>query len=87
MVSKPRVVPRMTTDAEAEAFLEQDLSGLDFTQFKALVWETAPKTARINMRLPEGLMTALKTRAAQRGIPYQRLIRELLEREVGRRGG
>lgn len=82
-----KTVPRMTTDAEAEAFLDQDLSDLDFTQFRAFVWETAPKTARINMRLPEGLMTAIKARAAQRGIPYQRLIREALEREVGRTGG
>jgi predicted DNA binding CopG/RHH family protein len=39
------------------------------------------------MRLPEGLITAVKARAAQRGIPYQRLIREALEREVGRKGG
>jgi predicted DNA binding CopG/RHH family protein len=86
MASKPTRVPRMTTDEEAEAFLEQDLSELDFSQFRKLVWESAPKTARINMRLPEALMEALKTRAAQRGIPYQRLIREVLEREVGRSG-
>lgn len=84
MASRPKTVPVMTTDAEAEAFLEQDLSDLDFSQFKALVWETAPKTARVNMRLPEGLMNAVKARAAARGIPYQRLIREALEREVGK---
>jgi predicted DNA binding CopG/RHH family protein len=77
----------MLTDEEAEAFLEQDLSDLDPSQFRPLTWETAPKTARINMRLPEGLIAAVKTRAAQRGIPYQRLIREALEREVGRKGG
>jgi len=29
-----RQVPRMTTDEEAEAFLDSDLSDLDFTQFK-----------------------------------------------------
>lgn len=29
-----RTVPRMTTDEEAEAFLDQDLSDLDFSQFK-----------------------------------------------------
>jgi predicted DNA binding CopG/RHH family protein len=28
-----------------------------------------PKTARVNMRLPESLMRALKARAAERGIP------------------
>lgn len=84
MASRPRTVPLMTTDAEAEAFLDQDLSALDPAQFRPLNWETFPKTARINMRLPEPLMEALKARAAKRGIPYQRLIREVLEREVGR---
>ena len=79
-----KTVPAMTTHAEAEAFLAQDLSTLDFTQFRPLIWETAPKSARINMRLPEPLLTALKARAAQRGIPYQRLIREALERELAK---
>ena len=82
MPSRPTTVPIMTTDASAEAFLAQDLSALDPAQFRPLTWETAPKTARINMRLPEPLLTALKTKAAARGIPYQRLIRELLERGV-----
>src|SRR5437763_1152591 len=30
-----RRIPRLTTDEEAEAFLESDLSDLDFSQFKA----------------------------------------------------
>lgn len=79
---QPTSVPVMTTDDEAEAFLAQDLSSLDFTAFQPVNWEAAPKTARINMRLPEALMAAVKARAAQRGIPYQRLIREALERAV-----
>ena len=29
-------VPEMTTDEEAEAFLDQDLSDLDFTEFQPL---------------------------------------------------
>lgn len=77
-----KTVPTLTTDDQAEAFLDQDLSTLDFTQFKPITWETEPKTARINMRLPEPLMQALKARAAQRGIPYQRLIREAIEHAV-----
>ena len=77
-----RTVPVMTTDEEAEAFLEQDLSDLDFSQFKKVNWELLAKDARVNMRLPAPLMAALKARAAARGIPYQRLIRELLEAAV-----
>lgn len=82
-----KTVPRMTTDKEAEDFLAQDLSDLDFHQFRKINWEAQAKTARVNMRLPEGLIAAVKARAAERGIPYQRLIREALEREVGRQGG
>lgn len=77
---KPAKVPAMTTDAEAEAFLDQDLSDLDFGQFKPVDWERGPKTARINMRVPQPLLEALKSKAAAQGIPYQRLIRDILER-------
>lgn len=80
----PKTVPVMTTDDEAEAFLDRDLSDLDFGQFTPMRWETSPKTARLTMRLPEGMMAALKARAAARGVPYQRLIREALERELAR---
>jgi predicted DNA binding CopG/RHH family protein len=74
----------MTTDVEAQAFLSQDLSDLDFSQFKPVSWETSLKSARVNMRLPEALMQAIKERAAKRGIPYQRLIREVLERVLAK---
>jgi predicted DNA binding CopG/RHH family protein len=70
----------MTTDEEAEAFLEQDLSDLDFSQFKPYRFEFENKTARVNMRLPEGQLAVLKAEARKRGIPYQRFMRELLER-------
>ena len=38
-----KAVPVMTTDAEAVAFLDQDPSTLDITQFRPLTWETAAK--------------------------------------------
>jgi predicted DNA binding CopG/RHH family protein len=74
----------LTTDEEAEAFLEQDLSDLDFAQFKPVRFEFERKDARVNMRLPEPLLAAVKARAKARGIPYQRFIREALEQAVGR---
>jgi predicted DNA binding CopG/RHH family protein len=76
---KKRKVPRLKTDAEAERFLEQDLSDLDFSQFKPVRFEFEKKDARLNMRVPERMMRVLKERARARGIPYQRLIREALE--------
>ena len=80
--SSPKTVPVLTTDAEAEDFLDQDLSTLDFTQFKPMRFEALPRSARITMRLPEPLIAALKAQAKARGIPYQRLIREALERAL-----
>jgi predicted DNA binding CopG/RHH family protein len=82
----PRRIPKLTTDAEAEAFLDQDLSDLDFSQFKPTRFEFGPKDARVNMRLPLPLLEAVKVRASARGVPYQRYIREALEAAVGRKG-
>ncbi len=76
----------MTTDQEAEAFLEQDLSDLDFSQFKPVRFEFEPKDARLNMRLPAPLLDAVKTRASARGVPYTRFIREALEKALAAPG-
>lgn len=78
----PKTVPVLTSDEAAEEFLAQDLSSLDFSQFKPMRFETLPKSARVTMRLPEPLIEALKLQAKARGIPYQRLIREALERAL-----
>lgn len=82
--TKPKRVPVFHSDAEAEAFLEQDLSELDFSQFKPVRFEFVPKTERVNMRLPAPLLEGVKARAAQAGIPYQRFIRLALEDALAR---
>ncbi len=75
-------VPVLKTDEEAEAFLEQDLSDLDFSQFKPMRFEFQPKTANVTMRLPSGLLKAVRAKAEAEGIPYQRFIRATLEQAV-----
>ena len=77
-------VPRLTSDEQAESFLAQDLSNLDFSQFKPVQFEFAPKAARLNMRLPEKLLIALKARESAKGIPFTRYLRELIERDVAK---
>jgi predicted DNA binding CopG/RHH family protein len=74
--------PQLKTDREAEAFLAQDLSGLDFSQFKPSKFEFEMKDDQINMRVPKPLLAAVKARARARGIPYTRFIRETLERAI-----
>jgi predicted DNA binding CopG/RHH family protein len=80
-----RKVPKLKSDSAAEEFLEQDLSGLDFSQFKPVQFEFEKKAARVNMRLPQPLLDAVKKRAGARKIPYQRFIREALEKAVSAR--
>lgn len=77
-----RKIPRMSTDAEAEALLEQNLADLDFSQFRPAGFEFESKSERIDMRVPKSLLDALKQRARRRGVPYTRFIRELMEREI-----
>ena len=75
-------VPRLRTDEQAEAFLAQDLSKLDFSQFKTERFEFERKDEQINMRVPKPLLAAGKARAKARGIPHTRFIRETLEQAV-----
>ena len=79
-------VPILKTDAEAEEFLNQDLSDLDFSQFKPVRFEFQPKTERVNMRLPAELLQAVRRKAEAEGMPYQRFIRATLERAVAGKG-
>jgi predicted DNA binding CopG/RHH family protein len=76
----------MTSDGEAETFLQQDLSDLDFSQFKPVTFEFQSKAAQLNMRVPQRLLDAVKDRAKAEGIPYTRLIRQLMEQAVSRPG-
>lgn len=80
-----KIVPEFKTDAEAEAFLEQDLSDLDFSQFKPSQFEFDKKASQLNMRLPQTLLEAIKGKAKERGIPYTRYIRQLLEHDIAKR--
>jgi predicted DNA binding CopG/RHH family protein len=73
-------LPKMTTDTEAEALLEKDLSDyLDPQQFRRISFEFEPKSKSISLRMSEALLEKVKRIALQRGISYQRLIREAIE--------
>jgi predicted DNA binding CopG/RHH family protein len=76
-------IPTFRTDAEAENFVETaDLTKYDLSGGTPMRFEFEKKDSRVNMRLPETLLDAVRKRAKQRGIPYQRFIREALERAV-----
>jgi predicted DNA binding CopG/RHH family protein len=76
-------LPRLKTDRDAEQFVaDSDLTRYDLSPMKATQFEFAAKEARINMRLPGELLSAVKRAAQQRGVPYQRFIRQTLERAI-----
>src|SRR6516162_11288350 len=78
-------IPTFKSDREAEAFVDTaDLTKYDLSGAKPVRFEFEKKGARVNMRLPEPLLKAVKSRARARGIPYQRFIREALEGAVAR---
>ena len=83
--TKKRKVPRLRTDEEAEAFLDQDLSDLDFSQFKPVRFEFLPKDKNINLRVPEPLLKAVQKKAKRQGISYQKYIRRVLEESLSSR--
>ena len=74
-------IPVFNTDQEAERFVETaDLTKFDLSQFKSVQFEFEKKEAQLNMRLPQPMLEAVKERAKTRGIPYTRLIREMIEK-------
>jgi predicted DNA binding CopG/RHH family protein len=81
----PKKVPVLKTDEEAEAFLLQDLSDLDFSEFKPLSDVLDEAETELSLRLPQSLADAARSRAKALGIPYARYIRLLIEHDVGAR--
>jgi predicted DNA binding CopG/RHH family protein len=76
-------LPRLRSDAKAEQFIaSSDLTQYDLSTLKPTQFEFAPKEARINMRLPGQLLSAVKRAAKRRGVPYQRFIRQTLEEAI-----
>jgi predicted DNA binding CopG/RHH family protein len=49
---------------------------------RPLRFEFSRKEARVNMRLPSKLLTAIKAAATRAGVPYQRFIRQALEEAI-----
>jgi predicted DNA binding CopG/RHH family protein len=76
-------IPTFKTDVAAERFVaNSDLTQYDLSGGKAVQFEFEPKASQLNMRLPANLLDAVKRRAKQRGIPYTRFVREVLEQSL-----
>jgi len=79
-------LPNLRSDKAAEDFVAKaDLTEYDLTGLRTVRFEFQPKSERVNMRLPEPLLKAVKASAAKAGVPYQRFIRQALEVAVQKR--
>jgi predicted DNA binding CopG/RHH family protein len=73
-------LPVHLTDAEAENFTDtSDLSEYDLSGFKPVRFEFQKKDARLELRMPQEQLEALKELAAKRGIPHTRLVRQFID--------
>lgn len=87
MVSTLKKLPVLLTDEDAERFVDEaDLSEYDLSGFKPMHFELVKKDARVNMRLPQSLLARIRGEAATLGIPYQRYMRDLMERGLAKGG-
>ncbi len=76
-------IPTFRTDKEAEDFVATaDLTEYDLSGGRLMRFELRPKDKSVSLRLPEKLLTAVRSRAKRAGIPYQRFIRMALEQAV-----
>lgn len=76
-------MPSLKNDAQAERFVETaDLSEYDLSGFSPMRFEVEPKSAALNMRLPQSLLDAVKAKARSAGVPYTRYVRLVLEQAV-----
>ncbi|WP_412059050.1 CopG family antitoxin [Bartonella sp. DGB2] len=80
---KLKAMPSLPTDDVAETFVATvDLNDYDLSNFTPMRFEMARKQASFNIRLPAQLLQEVKRRAAQKGLPYSRYVRMLIEEDI-----
>jgi predicted DNA binding CopG/RHH family protein len=80
-------IPKFKNEAEEQAFWsEQDSS--EYLNWKSaervLFPSLKPSTKSISLRLPESLLDALRQMANERDVPYQSLIKMILQERIER---
>jgi len=82
---KLKEFPVFDSDEDAEKFVEDaDLTDYDISGFKPVKFEFEKKTERVQMRVTKDLLDAIKALAKQKGMPYTRYIRQVLEGHINR---
>jgi predicted DNA binding CopG/RHH family protein len=76
-------IPKFKSDKEVEQFLDQDLTDyIDPRKDQRVTFEFLPKTEKVNLRFPPELLTAVRKKAAKKGMSYQKYIRQAVEESL-----
>ena len=79
-------IPIFRSDEDAEAFVaHEDLNNYDLSGGQLVQFEFKPKGKSISIRLSEELLVAVQKQSAREGVPYQRFIRQAIERAVAQK--
>ena len=71
---------KKTSNKKQSDPLDKDLSGLfDMKGWKKVKFEIKPKNKTITLRISEELLEAIKSKADDEGVEYQKWIRSSLE--------
>ena len=85
MMKKLKKIPKFKTeDEEREFWSKADSTNyVDWTKAKRISFpKLKPSTKTISIRLPEHLIEGLKTLANKRDVPYQSLIKIILNERI-----
>lgn len=86
MAEEPSQARALRATKDAERFdYSANLADYDLSGARLVRFQFERKEAQIHMRVPRGLLEAVKARAKECGIPYTRYIRESLEDAVTRK--
>jgi predicted DNA binding CopG/RHH family protein len=85
MMKKLKKIPKFKTEDEERKFWSKADSSnyIDWTKAKRVNFpRLKPSTKTISIRLPEHLIEGLKTLANKRDVPYQSLIKIILNERI-----
>jgi len=76
-------IPTLKSAEEAKSLLDRVLTDYrDLDNFTVVRSEFLPKTKKVNLRVPEALLEAVRQQAKQEGISCQKYIRCALEKSL-----
>jgi predicted DNA binding CopG/RHH family protein len=80
-----KTIPKFASESEEQDFWNKHDSTefIDWTKGRVGVFpELKPSTKTISLRLPEAMLSALKTLANKRDVPYQSLMKVFLAQQL-----